>query len=199
MLIPWADMQDILLAEVPGCSSLSAANALRLAAQRFCEGSHAWRAQLDPLYTAEDVDTYDFNISLEQEVVKVAVAKLDGRKLTPLLYEHWDGQTPGIVVLNQREFQLQPTPAAGLTLEVTAVLKPSNTAVGIEDFLYAMHKDTLNHGAKAELFGMKNQPFTDLMAAADERALFDVMVGRAQTRAAQAYSSAPLRVKASFL
>lgn len=198
MLIPWADMQDALLAEVPGCSVHTATDALRLAAQRFCERSRAWRSTLDPLYTAANIDTYDFNISLEQEVVEVVGAKLDGQTLNLLLPEEEGTCARGLLALNARQCLVQPLPAADQKLDVTAVLKPSNTATGIEDFLYALYADAIGHGAREILFGMKNQPFTDLTAQAVEREEFDRLTAKARIKAAKGYSSRPLRTKPSM-
>lgn len=198
MLIPWADMQDALLAQVPGCSVHTATDALRLAAQRFCERTRAWRSTMDPLYTASGIDTYDFNISLEQEVVQVVKVKLDGQEIDTLLPEEEGTSRRGLLALNQRQFLLQPVPAADQSLVVTAILKPSNTASGVEDFLYAMYSDALGHGAREILFGMKNQPFNDLAAESDEKAAFDRLVAQAKIKVAKGYSARPLVTRPQF-
>ena len=195
----WMDLYDYYLPDVPGCPYATGAQALRIAAQEFCERTSAWRVTMDPVLTVAGISIYEFDISSNFEVVKVMSAKLDGHPIDSLLHDQVGTPARGIAVLNGREFALQPAPAAGQRLEIVAVLKPSNTSVGIEDFLYAAHARAIAKGAKAELFGMAKQGFTDLTAADRARAEFEEAIGRAKTQAAQAYSNAPLRTKPSFL
>lgn len=195
----WADLYDYYLAEIPGCSLHMAANQLRMSAQEFCERTKAWRVTLAPVSTIADTSAYDFVITAEHEVFMLESAKLDGQNLDILLNEHIGGCWRGISLVNQREYWLQPAPAAGQVLELKVVLKPSNESTGIEDFLYAAHAETIALGAKARLLALSNQPFTSPEAAMMERAKFEERMGRAKIRIAKGNSSAPLRVRPSFM
>lgn len=195
----WSDLQDYYLNDVPGCSQFTAANALRMAAQEFCARTKAWRVTFSAVNTVSGTSVYSFPITSEQEVAKVISAKLAGQDVFPLLHDQAGGRDFGIITLNELEFMLQPTPAAVQALVIKAVLKPSNASTGIEDHLYAAYARAIARGAKAELFGMVNQPFSNPVGAIANKSAFEDDIGRAKIQVAKAYSSAPLRTTASFM
>lgn len=195
----WVQLHDYYLSDVPGCSYVTAANALRMAAQEFCERSKVWRVTMDPVLTVADISIYDFDITTEQEISKIMSVKLDDQPIAMLLHDQAGNGQIGMISLNQREFFLQPVPAAGQSLEIKAVLKPSNESTGIEDFIYAAHAEAIAQGAKARLFGLANQPFTNPKAAMDARSAFETAIAQAIIKSAKAYSGAPLRTAPSFM
>lgn len=195
----WADFYSYYLNDVPECTYVTAENALRMAAQEFCDRSKVWLVILDPITTANGIQVYDFDLDRAQEISKVMEVKRAGQVVPVLLADSMKTQRNGLIALNQREFFVQPAPGAGEQIVIKAFLKPSNIATGVEDFIYAEHARTIAAGAKAELFSMTNQPFSNPQAAAYERSKFDSMVADATIKAAKAYSSAPLRTRASFM
>ena len=195
----WADIADYYLGDVPGCPIAVAERALRMAAQEFCERTKVWRVNMDAMLTVAGVSAYEFDITTEQEVAKLEAAKLDGQDINILLHDDQDGLKPGVIALNGRELYLQPAPAAGQELALRVTMKPSNTSRGIEDHIYADHARAIAQGAKAELFAMANQPFSNLEHAGVQRALFESAITHAKLKAAKSYSAAPLRTDAHFM
>ena len=194
----WADFQDDYLFDVAGCSLFLAERAIRHAAREFCEKSLAHRIVLDPVSTVSGISTYDYDPASSLEVVKVLSATLDGQDID-LLLQGVDANEYGLVGLSPVEFTLQPAPSAGQRVVVTAIVKPSNTASGIEDRLFASHAEAIAQGAKARLYALAEQPFSNMEQAGLNRALFDAAINTARTSAAKGYSRAPLRVAPSFM
>ncbi len=195
----WIDFYDHYLNDVPDCTYLVAANALRMAAREFCEHAKVWRATLTNVPTVAATSTYSFPITAEQEVTKLLSAKLGDQHLPILLHEDEGDNSLGILNLDKRQFLLQPTPAAVQQVSIKAILMPSEISTGVEDVLYAFHAEAISHGAKARLFDMANQPFYNPSAAMSARARFDKMMAVATINAARAYSSAPIRTRPSFM
>lgn len=193
------ELYDYYLNDVPDCSYITGANALRMAAQEFCTRSRAWRAKLAPIVTVEGQTAYPVPMAAGQELVVVLGAQLDGRDIDVLLGEHAGGHSRGVIMLNQSELLLQPLHAPGQSLVLHAALKPSNDATGIEDLLYAHYAEAIAEGAKARLFGTNNQPFSDPNAALRARINFNDAIGAAKVAVAKAHSRAPLRVRPSFM
>jgi hypothetical protein len=195
----WADFDSYYLHEVQGCTYLTAANALRMAAQEFCERTKCWRATLDAVPMVTGTSVYDFDLDTEQTLVKLLSAKLDDQDIGLLLHDQDGGTMPGICALSPSEFLIQPTPVTGQEVVIKAVLMPSNSASGIEDDLFAQYARAIAMGAKAILFAMAYQPFTNPTAAMVARLEFETAIGNTTIRVAKAFSSAPLRVQACFM
>jgi hypothetical protein len=195
----WVDIYDYYLNDVPACSYLTAASALRMAAQEFCEDAKVWRATLTNVPTVAGTSTYSFPITAEQEVSKVLEVRLADQLIGILLHEDAGGEKSGLINLDQRQFLLQPTPAAVQQVSIKVVLRPSNISTGIDDALYAFHAEAIAQGAKARLFGMANQPFTNPSAAITARDRFEYLMAKAKIKTARAYSSAPIRTRPSFM
>lgn len=195
----WSDFYDYYLGDVPGCSYAAAVNALRMAAQEFCERAKVWRVIMDPVTTVAGNQVYPFDLTADQEIVKILLAKMDGHDIDLLLYDQLDNARRGMIVLDQRQFHLQPMPATGNILVITAVLKPSNSAPGVDDVIWASYAEGIAFGAKARLFKMKSKPYFDPVAAADNKNDFNEAIGKATIKAAKAFSSAPIRTRAAFM
>lgn len=195
----WVDLYDYALADIPDCSHFMAANALRRAAQEFCARTKAWRVNLGAKRLVAGISAYDFDVEPTQEVCELISATLDGQPIDPLTPEQSGSGARGVLLLSEREYSVEPTPAGSAILRMRVALRPSNTATGIEDFLFAAYAKDIGKGAKAELFGMTNQPFSNPGAAQAERGEFDAAIARTALRVAKGFSGAPLRTRPSFL
>jgi hypothetical protein len=193
----WEKFYDYYLRDLPGCSSFAAENELRKAAQEFCKRTLAWRATLDTMTLTTDT-LYDFDVSSQEEVAKMLSAKLNGQDLSVLNREQFDDLEHGIVGLSEREFELYPAPSAGDELVIKVALYPSDTATGVEDFIYAAYAEAIAYGAKARLKAIKDKPYTDLVGADRDEGKFEQAISRAQWAASKGHSRAPLRTKANF-
>lgn len=193
----WEQFYDYYLRDLPGCSSFAAENELRKAAQDFCQRSLIWRVTMDTM-TLTTADTYDFDITSQQEVAKLLSARLNGQKIDPLTMEQLDDEERGICAISPREFQLSPSPSAGDELILKVALYPSATATGVEDFIYAAHAESIAYGAKARLRMIQGKQYSNPDQAATDEARFERAISKAHMSAAKGYSRAPMRTKASF-
>lgn len=192
----WAQFYDFCNADVPGVLSFAAERELRRAAQEFFEKTKVWKFDLDPIYLHPKVSQYDIDVPPGATIVKILSATNDAGNEIDL--EPRGGS--GIVFLNQLQFTTAPHTVTGRQrVNFTAVLAPNHAAKGIDDALFEQYAEDIAHGAKARLFAQRQKPYTDLQAAADERALFDSAIWREQVRAAKGFSGASLRTRPSFL
>ena len=194
----WADFQEHYLFDVHGCTYAVAERAVRNAAREFCERTGVLRTSLDPVVTHGAISIYPFDAASQMEVVKVLSASLDGQELALLLPDEAGSGARGLVVLNPAEFLLQPVPATGQKVLVTATLTPSLKATGIDDLVYARHAEAIAQGAKARLYDMAEQPFSNPERAAKARENFEEAVGKCARDASKGYSRAPQRTVPSF-
>ena len=194
----WVDLQDALLADIPGCSYATGAAALRNAAREFCRKSLAWRETLAPMELAADIQMHGFALSTELEFIKLTGAKLDGREIDALLPHQVGHGNSGVAVLNTEKFRVYPAPSDGQSIELTVAVSPSMTATGIPNWIASTYSDAIMYGARARLFGAPNQPYSDRIVAELAEAKFKEEIGRAITATAKAYSNAPLRVRPHY-
>lgn len=193
------DAYDHYLNDVPGCTYALAATALRKAAQAFCGQTRAWRMTLDVILTRAGATEYEYDLSSEQEIVRVLSVKLDGKPLDIVLEGQEEGYGRCFVPRGPFTFSIFPAPAKGQKIEIKAAIQPSNTASAIDRELYRKYINTIAQGAKAELFGMTNQPFSNPAAAQDARRKFEDGINTALSDVSTQFSSGRQRVKASFM
>lgn len=194
----WADFYTFYLADLPGCTSFAAANELRRAAQEFCGRTRVWRVDLDPTITNAKEDTYEFELEDDWLLCKVLAAKLDDADLNILTPSDDLRGATGILPLDQTQFTLFPQPGAKQRVYITAALKPSNEADGVEDYVFDHYAEKIAYGAKARLMMRPNKPYSDPAMAERFEEKFEQAIADATWNAAKAYSQAPLRTRAKF-
>lgn len=192
---PFNDLFDDFLAGVPGCSYPVAVGALRRAALEFCERTRVWRVALPAHATSAGVTDYLFAPGIDRTIVRTLSATVDGQPVLLLRPDQAGPGAAGIVVHNTREFSIYPAPSAGQQVVFRCALAPSRSATGLDDAIYEDHADAIATGAKAALFDMQNQPFTNPRAAIDERSRFEVAISRTIHNVGTNSNSAPVRVR----
>lgn len=195
----WTDFYDNYLRDLRGCTSFAAANELRRATQEFCDRTKVWRVSLDATTTNAKEDTYDFEIEEEMLLVKVMSAKLDEQDLKILLPDD-DIRTGGaLLVLDHTQFLLTTQPAARQKVYIKAIMKPSELATGVEDYIYDQYAEKIAYGAKARLQSLADRPYSHPALAQENQERFETAIANVIMRTAKANSSAPLRTKANFM
>lgn len=201
-MTPFTSLFDYYLTDVPGCTYTLAVRAIRMAAQQFCERTRALKVTITQPVTVAGQSEYAFATGTDLRIVRTISAEIDGR---PVELLRADGSTHGvhgafgIVVHDERRFTMHPAPPAGQVVTFKCAAAPSNSAVSLDDALYDRYAQAIAIGAKAELFGMKNQPFSNMDAALDERGRFEVEISRAISNIGRNSNSAPLRTAGSFM
>lgn len=195
----WDEFYTVYLYDVQGATYFAAANELRRAAQEFCDRAKVWRTDLDPVLTTAGNVLYDFDISGDQEVVKLLAATLDGRDIPVLRAADRLPGFAAVKALNAREFILSIQPVNDQKIVTTVILKPSHAAAGIDDHLYAQYAEQISWGARSRLYMAPDKPYTnpDLALMFEKR--FRDAIADANWRAEQAYSAEPVRTQPQFL
>jgi hypothetical protein len=195
-MVTWSQFYPYILPSVPGAVLPTVDFQLRQAAREWCDRTMCWRDWLDPIYTNGVDRVYDFEVSSGQDVVQLVNATVDSKAADILrlgdLPRDWmtSSCVPcGVVALSSgSRFGVLPLQAEGIAVQTEVTLRPSNTATGVEDELFASYAREIALGALGNL--MPGSKFAkDFKDAIDEAAL-DVF---------HSFSSAPARVRASFL
>ncbi|MCY1167377.1 hypothetical protein D9M73_73380 [compost metagenome] len=201
----WDQFYDYLLPDVPDCPLNMAKFALRVAAQQFCEKTLAWQETLDATAIAADTLNYDFNITSTQEVVQIRTATLDDRDLKVLserdLPSNWrtnGSARGGVFTLDRQTFYVVPQASAGELVVLTVAVKPSNTATGVSNDLFANYVDEIATGAKARLQKTPKKPYTDLVSGGANQTTFDLRCSEIAWQVAKSHGQTARRTRASF-
>lgn len=202
---PWSAFYPYILIYLPGCPYPVVDQALLLASMEFFDKSLAWKGWLDPVQTLAGVNEYDFDIDTgQQEIVQLCAATTDGDDL-PLalpgeLPADWRTgyDKPGIFTRDRLTFWLTETPvAAGQFVKTEVTLKPSLTATGIPDELFAHHAQAIAFGAAGQVMTIPGEPFTNPVLSVDFRAKFRQAITDAGLDMVRSHSRFQLRVKKS--
>ncbi|OGA97137.1 MAG: hypothetical protein A3E79_00215 [Burkholderiales bacterium RIFCSPHIGHO2_12_FULL_61_11] len=168
---------DLLLPELPGCTTTMLDLHLRETARTFCQQTGAWKLPFDAVNLVADVATYDLSPSESQaEVVRITRLTLDGELMwedTDRPQRHTDDAEPKYT-RNEPPFSLSPDlleitlitdemPTAAVVggMEIIGTMKPTSTATQIPDFLKRQYSDAMRYGTLARLMVMAKKPWTD--------------------------------------
>lgn len=202
---PWAAFLDYLLPEVPGCGVPFATQALKLAAEEFCNATLIWSEQQDEQLTRDGVIEYDFDFPSDRKGVKLLSVLLDGRSIDPVasddLSPTWRTDTATrrcAFTFNLRTFYVLPPPGAGLSLITECALQPTSTAPGLPDFMFEDHREVIALGAKYRLMASPKKPWTDLELAGLNRSEFNAKCGDLAWSIQRSRSRARVRSKSHF-
>jgi hypothetical protein len=81
-----------------------------------------------------------------------------------------------------QSIRIFPTPEERTTLKVYAVLKPSRSGTGVEDWIYETWADTLVSGVVARLAMIPNKEWTDVAMATSQKATYERAITTARVR-----------------
>lgn len=200
----WAEFYPDVVPEVPGCPNPTIDHALRRAAQRFMADTLAWREWLAAITTNGEFEQF---VSADKStlVVHLLRATLDGNEI--VVYTPDDMPTDwregaagfdiGIFSTNADAVQLVPVQDAGLELAIEAVLKPSNTATGVQDNIFDRYVQAIAAGAKADLLA-KPSDWSNPQLAGYYAGQFQTDIDNVAAEVRSGFSRAPLRVRPSF-
>lgn len=137
-------------------------NAIRRAAQRFCERTRAWVVDLDPTVTRGGAQVYDLELERNVELVRLERAMFNG-----LDYAIWRPGEPCrgsyVYTPDRKSIAFGEPVAAGLRLVLRCAVKPGNAATGVDDALYDSYLKEIALGAVADLTGdpLRKAEFVD--------------------------------------
>ena len=203
----WERAESLIASSVIGAPWPSVEAALRTAARDYFNQTMAWRAPLDPQLSIVGQVEYDAVEETGAEPIKILTATFDKSPLTPLTTREFmieRAQEPGNgppqwVSFDGESLLVWPAPAvAGRKIYVEAAFRPTMTAKGLPDDVWAEHVDAIVHGAKWQLKSMNDLPFTDSNGAERSYRLFRGAMATAAVAATKGYTRARTNARARF-
>ena len=182
-----------VLPYVPMCPDTLVEQNIRAAAIEFCERSKAYILDMDPFTTISGVYEYDFEIPSGTEVHQILYMTEDGNDMDPisprsleLNYPDWRDRTGNPHVYLQKTpttFWVVPVPSGARQVIVSVALKPSRTSNNIDTTISNQYRDAIIYGALYRLLRMPSREWTDVNAAREYLAQFNMEITQAELRA----------------
>lgn len=206
----WSAFYPDVLAEVLGAPEFIVDNALRNAAITFCERTHIWTQMLDPIDSVANQMEYDLDVPTRTNLVEIQAVWYSGRRIDPksprfleTTYADWTAETgtPAFYTQETPEVLLlvpMPTESLSESIKVRASLKPSSTATGVEDWIFARHRLDIAAGCKAALMTMTDQVWFSPDRSNHYRALFEAAIEKTTKSAANGLTAARPRFTGGF-
>lgn len=199
----WSQFYDFVLPELPGVDTPLVDIFLRNTSIEFCEETWALMADMDSINSVDAVYEYDLD-SPESGVEPFAVkqAWIDSMPISPISMDNlwaastdWRTSSGKPIYFAQQEFSkilLYPVPdAVGYTLDITVTLRPTTTATGVPDRLFADYRRQISWGTMAALMAQPAKPWSNPERSMYYRKEYEaaltkstVLTNRARSRAA---------------
>ena len=202
---PIDDFLPLILPRAPGCPEPIAFDAIRQAAIEFCERTRIWR-DTDQFMADEFGDIF---APAQSVVYQIEDARFDGRRLTPIGVQDLNGMYPDcdwttktgeqpqyVTQLHPDTIKVVPSMSGMVTL--TMLLKPTNNAQELPDFIFDQYARTIADGALAEILMIPGQPYTNPQGGAMYSQRFQQRLDSLQVQGLKGQQCAPIHTKASF-
>lgn len=201
---------DVFLPKImpyaPGCPEPMALEKIIVAAQIFCERTRLWR------------DRDKFNVTptscnvmcapVGANVFEIESARFNERTLDPISLADLEAKYPNWRQYSETEgrwfTQVEPdtvmvVPAATGVLELSLILRPTDDADQLPDFIGAHYRQCIADGALAELLMTPGQSFYAPDRAQYYAARFASKLDELTTRSIRGQQRAPVRTRAQFM
>lgn len=161
----WDSVLPLITPHVPSCPEATIKEYLAFTVNDFCAKTHIWREDLDIEYTVANVAEYSVEGSATIESVLSVVCNgiplehTDSRLVDPSTLSDKANPT-AFWVVNDTSIRLYKIPDKKYSLKISVALKPSRTATGVEDWIYATWADAIVSGAISRLSIIPNKDWT---------------------------------------
>jgi hypothetical protein len=213
MTRPISDFLPTVRRELTGCSDPLMEDAILRSCIEFCEKTHVWVETLDTLPSIENLDEYDIEPPDQSRVININSMYHNDQEIFPMTESElnrdnptWreDTGTQADYYVQLSPVLFRPVPLITETADdvfknIRAAVKPDRAATVVGDILFDDYEEAIGYGALAILFGIKNRPWTDLVARDDNRVLFRREIGRAKLRAQKGYTKKRLTMGRGLL
>lgn len=197
-----------VLTKAPGCPTPTAVNALRHAAQIFCERTRSWRCedefQVTPAHCAF-VCAPDGAELFEIEQVTFNGNPLDAISASELtrLNPRWREDDQQESTYARYFTQLAPdtiqiVPRATGAVKIFGFFKPSEDADQLPDWMASKYRRVIAAGALSELLLLPGQPFFNADLAAVQAGIFNAALDRDFAFNVRGQQRAPIRTRAHY-
>ena len=202
---PIDDFLPLILPRATGCPEPIAFDAIRQAAIEFCERTRIWR-DTDQFMADEFGDIF---APAQSVVYQIEDARFDGRRLIPIGVQDLNGMYPDcdwttktgeqpqyVTQLHPDTIKVVPSMSGMVTL--TMLLKPTNNAQELPDFIFDQYARTIADGALAEILMIPGQPYTNPQGGAMYSQRFQQRLDSIQVQWLKGQQRAPIHTKTSF-
>jgi hypothetical protein len=179
--------------ELSNCPNELIRDAIRQAAVELCSRSNVWTGVLDPMPLMANYPVIDLDSPSGAEVNTILRVWMPSGPLCPvdmdaLINSRPDwltavGTPSGYLREGQNSLRLYPIPTgndAGQPVYVRVSYRPKLKVKELPDFLISEWYDALIAGAKARLFLIPGNPWTNAQIAMEARARFNERIGDAK-------------------
>lgn len=183
----WDDFLPLISPHLPTCPSATLRSYLAEVAADFFARTYLWRDTIDAIYLAPNQIEYDLDSdAVVEDVVAVSYLgqNLDRTDLRLLPAERLGetGAPTHFWVQADTTIRVFPTPVERGRLTVQAVLKPSRTGTGVENWIFETWADAVIDGAIAKIAMIPGKDWTDVAMAETRRAKYERAITAARVR-----------------
>lgn len=201
---------DVFLPKImpyaPGCPEPTAMAAIVTAAQTFCERTRLWRYrdQFNVTPTSCNIMCAPCDATVfEIESAHLGDCKLDPISLADLEFKHptWRqfSESSGRWITQVEPDTVMVVPPTTGTLTLALILRPSDCAEQLPDFIGSLYRQCIADGALAEILMLPGQPFYAPDRAQYYAGRFESKLGELATRPLKGQQRAPIRTRAQFM
>lgn len=207
--VPFTDFLPEVLPYVHDCPQLVAINAIRNAAIEFCEKSHYWQLDIDPMNVEAGEGNFIVPCPEGTVFIDAKMGWMNGRQLhaksveeLTRMYRSMDfreaiGSPAYITRVRGDEVILVPRPdrTQQAALTIRAVVAPARNATFIEKDVYEKFLEAIAKGARARLHSTPGQPYYDMTLSVMYQREFMVAIGEAKIKANKGLSRASVAIE----
>lgn len=168
MAVEWASFYPYIQPHLPGCPEITIETHLQEAAAEFCKISQIWRYDIDKDYTSKNTADYEIEVLTGTVLEDILVLYVDGQPIRRVSDRHFalpsttgNARPMSYAVYQDDQVRFYPTPDGKYEFEGIAVLKPSLTAKGVEEWIYESHGRSIACGAIAKLAAIPGKEWSN--------------------------------------
>lgn len=183
----WDDFFPLLSPHLPGCPSASMRLYLANVTADFLARTHLWREDIDPIFVAPGVYEYDLDAdAFVEDIISVVSDRHElqrtDMRLIPNERRYETGYPESYWIHSDNTIRLHPIPDTRIKLKLTAVLRPSRTGTGVEDWIFEMWADAIVSGAIDRLAGIPGKEWSSVPLAEHHRRHYERAIDNARVR-----------------
>lgn len=202
----WSVFFPDVMPDVYGCPEPTVERHLLRAARDFCTRTLCWRLDLDTITTIASTPDYQIGVPSQSEAFKLVAATLNGQDMglevangtSAADRRRGNSGSSRVLTADMVTATVMPTPAAGLPLILTALLRPSNAAQGVPNFLGDQHMQILADGALSTLLTINRAEWANAGLAAIKKQEFERELNKVKKAVWKAFTSSNPRAVAQF-
>lgn len=184
----WDTFLPLITPHLSGCPVATIKLYLASTAADFFGRTYLWRDQINGITVTSGKVEYELDpdYGVVEDVISVVynetpLTRTDLRLVgTEKLAE--TGEPREFWIQADNSIRIFPIPETGTTLKVYAVLKPTRSATGVEDWIYETWADTLVSGAIWRCASTPKREWSDPALASEHRLMYERAITNARIR-----------------